>query len=226
MFAASSLRGSFTTLGEAFAKSDGGGAVTFQFAGSDALTKQIEEGATPDVVALASKKYATQLAAQVPTFTPFVTNSLVAASPAGNPAKIATLADLARPGLKLVVGAVGVPIGDYARTAVKALDATEGAGFSDRVFANVVSEEPDAASIVAKLRSGDADAGLVYVTDAMPDALPAIPVPSKPAVYLAGVLGKARNGDTAKRFIAFVLSAQGRRILAAAGFGPPPTPTP
>ena len=167
VFAASSLKEVFPKLAEAFSTANQGAKVEFSFAGSDELATQIQEGAPADVYAAASTKYPDALAAagEVDKPVPFTTNTLVLATPAGSTA-VTDLASLAQPGVKLVIGAAGVPVGDYTRKVLPALDASQGAGWSAAVMKNVVSEEQNVKGIVAKLQSGDADAGFVYVTDA------------------------------------------------------------
>ena len=131
--------------------------------------------------------------------------------------------------MKLVIGAAGVPVGDYTRTVLAALDATQGAGYSAGVMKNVVSEEQNVKGIVAKLASGDADAGFVYVTDvkAAGSSLHAIDIPpsAKPtATYPIGVVAGSANKDLAGRWVSFVLSPEGQQLLTDAGFGAAPSP--
>jgi molybdate transport system substrate-binding protein len=227
VFAASSLKEVFPKLAEAFAAANGGAKVEFSFAGSDELATQIQEGAPADVYAAASTKYPDALAADgvVDKPVPFTTNTLVLATPAGS--TVTDLASLAKPGVKLVIGAAGVPVGDYTRKVLPALDASLGAGWSADVMKNVVSEEQNVKGIVAKLQSGDADAGFVYVTDAKAagGALTQIPIPadaSPTATYPIAVVSKSEAKELAQRWIDFVLSADGQAILANAGFGEAP----
>jgi molybdate transport system substrate-binding protein len=228
VLAASSLKDVFPKLADAFSKENGGAKVEFSFAGSDELATQILEGAPADVYAAASPKYPTQLAAagKLEQPVPFATNTLVLAVPSGS-TKVADLNGLTTPGVKLVIGAAGVPVGDYTRTVLTALDATEGAQYSADVMKNVVSEEQNVKGIVAKLVSGDADAGFVYVTDvkAAGSSVKPIPIPpgAKPsATYPIGVVAASKQQDLAKRWVAFVRSPEGRQILADAGFGAAP----
>jgi molybdate transport system substrate-binding protein len=229
VLAASSLQEAFPRIADAFSKANGGAKVTFEFAGSDELATQIEEGAKADVFAAASTKYPDALASKGTVEKPvaFATNTLVAATPTGS-SKVSDLAALSSPGLKLVIGAAGVPVGDYTRKVLTALDASEGAGWSAAVMRNVVSEEQSVKSIVAKLTSGDADAGFVYVTDvkAAGQKLTAIAIPAaaKPsATYPIAVVSSSGKKDLAQKWVDYVRSADGQRILLAAGFGPPPS---
>ena len=230
VLAASSLKEVFPKLADAFSNANTGAKLQFSFAGSDELATQIQEGAPADVYAAASPKYPEQLAAAGKLEQPvaFATNTLVLAVPKDS-TKVADLNALAAPGVKLVIGAAGVPVGDYTRTVLAALDATQGAGYSAGVMKNVVSEEQNVKGIVAKLVSGDADAGFVYVTDvkaAGPSVKPiVIPASAKPtATYPIGVVATSSNKDLAARWVSFVLSPEGQRILADAGFGAAPAP--
>ncbi len=230
VLAASSLKEVFPKLAEAFSATNEGAKVEFSFAGSDELATQIQEGAKADVFAAASTKYPDALAAdgEVDEPVPFTTNTLVLATPSGA-TEVTDLASLSSPGVKLVIGAAGVPVGDYTRKVLSALDASLGAGWSADVMKNVVSEEQSVKGIVAKLQSGDADAGFVYVTDAKAagDALAQIPIPadaSPTATYPIAVVSRSDEKELAQRWIDFVLSAAGQAILTDAGFGEaPPT---
>ncbi len=228
VFAASSLKEVFPQLAEAFSAANEGAKVEFSFAGSDELATQIQEGAKADVYAAASAKYPAALAAdgEVDEPVPFTTNTLILATPSGS-TTVTDLASLAQPGVKLVIGAAGVPVGDYTRKVLPALDASLGAGWSADVMQNVVSEEQNVKGIVAKLQSGDADAGFVYVTDARAagGALSQIAIPadaSPTATYPIAVVSKSESQDLAQRWIDFVRSPDGQAILEAAGFGEAP----
>jgi molybdate transport system substrate-binding protein len=228
VLAASSLKEVFPKVANAFSAANGGVDVTFEFAGSDELATQLEEGAKADVYAAASPKYPDKLAAEgkVTAPVPFATNTLVLATPAGSTG-VSGLDALSTSGVKLVIGAVGVPVGDYTRTVLSALDATEGAGWSAAVLKNVVSEEQSVKSIVAKLESGDADAGFVYVTDTKAAggklAAIAIPTAAKPtATYPIAVVASSSAKDLARKWVDFVLSPDGQALLRTAGFGAAP----
>src|SRR4051812_5426045 len=135
----------------------------YQFAGSDQLAFQITQGAPADVFAAASPKYPEQLYAQGLCSKPsvFATNTVVLIVPRANPARIRSVYDLQRSGIKLVIGAKGVPVGDYARKLLANLGLTS-------ALKNVVSEEDDVKLVVAKVAYGEADAGFVYRTDVKP----------------------------------------------------------
>ena len=194
----------------------------FQFAGSNQLALQITRGAPADVFASASPVYTQDLYRNGVVEKPraFATNSLVLAIPRSNPAKIHSVQDLAkRPKLKLVVAGTKVPIGLYTREVLKRLGLL-------RVLRKAVSQEPDVKGIVGKLALGEADAGFVYATDvrAASSRLIAIPLPkrSQPTVlYEVSVVKGSQNREGALEFVADLLSTDGRRKLARAGFGLP-----
>ncbi len=193
----------------------------FNFAGSDELALQIEEGAPADVYAAASPKYPDELFVAELVEEPqiFATNALVLIVPSDNPAGIESVADLAEPGVKLVIGAEGVPVGDYTRTVL------ENMGESD-VLDNVVSNEDDVKAVVAKVAQGEADAGFVYVTDVGPvgEDVETIDLPEEAQAqveYPIAVVSDAENSEAAQAFVDLVLSDRGREALEAAGFGVP-----
>lgn len=207
------------SLTEAF--QDAAPGATFNFAGSDQLAFQIEQGAPADVFASASPKYAEALRDEGLVLAPrvFATNRVVVIVPRANPAGIRTIADLARPGVKLVVGDPGVPIGAYTRKALAALGL-------DAALGNIVSQEQDVKAIVAKVAIGEADAGLVYRTDVRPVAsrVTALPVPAaaQPVVeYEIAVVASARHRAAADAFVARILGGPGGAALRARGFGLP-----
>ncbi|HEX8100676.1 MAG TPA: molybdate ABC transporter substrate-binding protein [Actinomycetota bacterium] len=231
VLAAASLTRVFPLIGQGFSKAHPGVSVRFSFAGTDALVTQIEQGARGDVFAGASGRYADRLSTAGLIDPPYVmcTNSLVMVVPGSNPAGIASLRDLERPGLKIVVGSDTVPVGVYTRTALRLLDSIYGPDFSKRVLDGVVSEEPDAETILAKVRSGEADAGFVYQSDALAAAMDvrAFPLPSVarlPIQYPIAVLKGSGHRASADAFVRYVLARPGQRILRSAGFGPPLSP--
>ena len=194
----------------------------FQFAGSNQLAVQIRQGAPADVFASASPVYTQALYKEGVIERPrvFATNTLVLAVPRSNPAKLTSVADLAkRPKLRLVVAGPKVPIGLYTRQVLQRLGLL-------RVLRKTVSQEADVKGIVGKLALGEADAGFVYVTDvkASSGRLTAIPIPKRgqPSVrYELAVVARTKHTDAAWAFVADVLGASGRRALAQAGFGLP-----
>ena len=195
--------------------------VTFNFAGSDELATQIREGAPADVYAAASPRYPVELLAEGLIEEPqiFATNRLVLIVPADSPAGIESVDDLTADGVKLVVGAEGVPVGDYTRTALEAMGRTD-------VLENVVSNEEDVKGVVGKITSGAADAGFVYVTDARAagDDVRAFELPKDAQAvvrYPIAVVADSENAEAAQEFVDLVLGEDGQQALADAGFGPP-----
>ena len=193
----------------------------FQFGGSDQLAFQIQQGAPADVFASASPKYAQQLYARGLCSKPktFATNTLVLIVPRANPAHIHSVRDLRRHGIKLVVGAPGVPVGDYTRRLLTRLHLRS-------ALSNVVSNETDVKLVVAKVALGEADAGFVYWTDVQPARKSviriALPAAAQPAVkYELCMPTNRKHPRLAARFVREILSRRGRAVLKAAGFGLP-----
>jgi molybdate transport system substrate-binding protein len=213
VFAAASLTNVFVRI-------DGG--ERYNFAGSDQLAVQLREGAPADVFASASPKYTELLYRDGVLLKPvvFATNKLIVLVPRSNPARIKSVYDLRRPGVKVVVGDATVPIGIYTRQILDTL------GITADVARNVVSQESDVKGIVAKVALGEADAGLVYRTDAKPVAAHvstiALPAWAQPPIrYELAVVTATKHPLAAKAFVAKVLSKRGRLLLARAGFGLP-----
>lgn len=194
----------------------------YSFAGSDQLVLQIRHGAPADVFASASPKY-TELAYRdglVKKPVVFATNKLIVLVPKSNPAGIKSVYDLRRAGVKIVIGDRTVPVGTYTRQILDAL------GITNDVMTNVVSEETDVKGIVSKVALGEADAGLVYRTDARPVAARtrtiALPGWAQPPIrYEIAVVGASKHAAAARAFIKKITSQRGRKLLAAAGFGLP-----
>ena len=228
VFAAASLTNAFGEIGQNFEAANPGVKVRFNFGGSQTLRTQIEQGADADLFAPANKKELDVLIEAKMVLTDsvqtFLTNQMVVVMPASNPAGLTELADLALPGLKLVLAAKEVPAGNYALQVLDSLDANLGDGFKDRVLANVVSYENDVKQVVAKIQLGEADAALVYVSDtaASPD-LKMIEIPAENNViaqYPLAVLTQTRYPALARAFAAYVLSPEGQSVLANWGFLP------
>ena len=193
----------------------------FNFAGSDDLATQLREGAKADVYAAASPRYPQELFAEGLVERPrtFATNRLVLIVPRDNREAIESLADLGAPGVKLVIGAEGVPVGDYTR------DVLERAGRSD-VLRSVVSEEEDVRGVLGKVALGEADAGFVYATDvaAAAEDVRALELPAAAQAtieYQVAVVRDAASRDAALAFVSTLLGEQGRSSLRASGFGLP-----
>ncbi|GII81991.1 molybdate-binding protein [Sphaerisporangium rufum] len=218
VFAAASLTGTFTELGTAFQTANPGTAVKFNFGSSATLARQITQGAPADVFAAAGPapmKTVTDAALASAPVT-FARNRLQIAVPAGNPAKVDDLADLADPKVKVALCAEQVPCG---AAAVKALDA---AG----VKVVPVTLEQDVKATLTKVELGEVDAALVYHTDviAAGDKVEGIEFPAAGQAvndYPIATLAKAPAGDLAQRFVDLVLSPQGKDVLVKAGFEAP-----
>ncbi|MFF4360508.1 molybdate ABC transporter substrate-binding protein [Streptomyces sp. NPDC001604] len=216
VFAAASLKESFTTLGKEFEKAHPGTKVTFSFGGSDTLAAQITGGAPADVFAAASPKTMKIVTAKgdaVGTPATFVRNQLEIATLPGNPDKVASLKDLTRSSLKVVLCDKTVPCGAAAQ---KALDAS-------KLKLTPVSYEQDVKSALNKVVLKEADAAVVYKTDvkAAGSKVQGVEFPeSADAVndYPITLLKDAPNAAAAKAFIALVQSAEGRQVLTGAGF--------
>jgi molybdate transport system substrate-binding protein len=194
---------------------------TYSFAGSDDLATQIREGAPADVYAAASPRYPDELFEEGLVEEPivFATNKLVLVVPSGNPAGIESVEDLGADGIRLVVGAEGVPIGDYTRTVLENMGQTA-------VLDSVVSNEEDVKGVLAKVVSGDADAGFVYATDAKAagDDVEVIELPESAqatVLYPIAIVKDAQDPDAARVFVDLVLSEEGKQTLKEAGFGLP-----
>lgn len=219
VLAAASLTGTFTQIGKDFEAAHPGTKVTFSFGASSTLANQINQGAPADVFASASPTNMQQVSdAGNVSGTPdtFVKNQLVIAVPKGNPKNITSLADLTKPGVKVVECAAQVPCG---AAATKALAAAN-------VKLTPASLEADVKSTLAKLTLGEADAALVYRTDALSvaDKVQGVEFPeSAQAInsYPIAVLKNSTNADTAKAFVDFVESAPEIAVLTAAGFQKP-----
>ena len=198
------------------------GTARASFGGSNQLAQQARQGFPFDVFLSASPLYAQALYAEglVRKPVPFATNSLVLIVPRRNPARIATVGDLAkRPELRLVVAGPNVPIGLYTREVLKRLGLL-------RVLRKTVSLEPDVKGIVGKVALGEADAGFVYATDVRPVASKVrvirFPRRAQPTVvYEAAIAAKPRDLEAAQSFLIALLGPDGRRALRASGFGLP-----
>ncbi|WP_067677598.1 molybdate ABC transporter substrate-binding protein [Nocardia miyunensis] len=219
VFAAASLNQVFADLGKKFESEHPNTKVSFSFAGSSDLAAQLNQGAPADVFASADtanmqKVVKTKRITETPRN--FATNVLTIVTPPGNPRHVASLADLAEPDLKVVVCAPQVPCG----SATKKVEA------SSHVTLSPVSEESDVTDVLAKVTSGDADAGLVYVTDASGagNKVTAVSFPeSSGAVntYPIAAVADSKHADLAKQFDELVTGPEGRAVLSKAGFGAP-----
>ncbi|ARC57927.1 Molybdate-binding protein [Frondihabitans sp. 762G35] len=219
VYGAASLTSAFTELAADFEKANPGVTVKTTFNGSSVLVTQLEAGAPADVFASADTKNMTKLQqAGLVAGSPvdFATNTLEIAVPVGNPKRIASFRDLAKSGVKTVVCAAAVPCGAAALKVEKATG----------VALRPVSEETAVTGVLSKVATGQADAGLVYVTDVKGAAGKVDGVPfadSSEAVntYPIATLKGAPNTAVARAFVAFVTGASGQKVLAGKGFGAP-----
>lgn len=219
IFAAASLTEAFDELAAEFeAKHPDVDVRPITYDGSSVLATQLIEGAQADVFASADEKNLAKVtdAGLAGAGTPFATNVLQIAVAPGNPEGIHALADLTRPGLTVVVCADGVPCGTAAHTLLEA------AG----VALEPASEEQNVTAVLAKVKSGEADAGLVYATDvqAAGTDVTGIEIDGADAatnVYPIAELTGSKNPDAARAFIAFVLSNAGQKVFQDLGFGAP-----
>jgi molybdate transport system substrate-binding protein len=229
IFAAASLTEAFQEIGAAFQAEHPGAEVAFNFGGSSDLAAQIIEGAPADVFASANirqmrRVQAEGLLAGWPHT--FAKNRLVLIVPADNPAGIQSLEDLSREGVLLVLAAPGVPARDYTEALLDSLAGPYGEDYPGRVRANVASEEENVRLVAAKVALGEADAGIVYVSDLTPElsaAVLALPIPDEHntlANYPIAVLAETGQPDLARAFVAYVLSEAGQAILAKWNFVP------
>jgi molybdate transport system substrate-binding protein len=192
----------------------------FNFAGSDELATQLREGAEADLYAAASPRYPEELHREGLLEQPrvFATNRLVLVVPRANPAEIGSLADLDRDGVKLVVAAEGVPIGDYTRTVLENARRTD-------ILARAVSEEDDVRGVLGKVALAEAEAGFVYATDAhAAEDVRAIELPASIQArveYTIALVREADDTEEARDFVSRLFSPEGRRLLRQAGFGLP-----
>lgn len=225
IFAASSLTASFNEIKTNYQHAHAGITIVNQFAGSQALVQQIINGANADVFASADE--ANMQKAITPGLVDknqvhvFARNKLVVIVPASNPANITSLQDLAKHGVKLVVGASSVPVGTYA---LKILDnlgkaAGYGASYESSVKANIVSQEDQVTAVVQKVALGEADAGIVYQTDVTPAEASKVKVIAIPdafnviAEYPIAALKGSTHATEAQAFVNYILSSDGQATL-------------
>jgi molybdate transport system substrate-binding protein len=219
VFAAASVKLAFTQISQQFKAENQGSTVDFEFAGSSELATQLTQGASADVFASADTAQMDTVAKAgllAGTPTNFASNTLVIVTAPGNPKKVGSFADLAKPGLGVVICQKPVPCGSAAQ---RVEDSTG-------VHLNPVSEELSVIDVLNKVTAGQADAGLVYVTDArsagnkvstvnFPEAASAV------NVYPIAVLKNAPQPALAQKFVAMVTGDAGRNILAQSGFAKP-----
>lgn len=219
VFAAASLKKAFTDIGEQFKTANPGSDLEFSFAGSSDLVTQLTQGAPADVFASADTKNmdkAAQAGLLAGNPVNFASNTLTIVVAPGNPKKIASFKDLTQPGLSVVVCAPQVPCGS----------ATQKVEQATGVQLNPVSEESQVTDVLTKVTSGQADAGLVYVTDAQGagNKVTAVAFPEAAGAvntYPIAVLKQSKNPELARKFVDVVTGEAGQKVLSAAGFAKP-----
>jgi len=231
VFTAASLTGAFGEIGEMY-ENETGIHVAFNFDGSQALRTQLENGAYADVFASANMKQMNAVResglmnnSSVAIFT---RNKLSLIIPKDNPAKITNLSDLARPGVKIVMGTKDVPVGDYALQIIARLGnaSAYGPDYERDVLANVISQETNVNYVVTKVALGEADAGFAYVSDVTQDMISKIDkivIPDEYniiAEYPLGMLMESKYPAESQRFMDLVMSDEGRAVLEKYGFDP------
>jgi len=232
VFAAASLTDAFNEIGQKFTAEHPGVTFTFNFAGSQQLAQQLGQGAPADIFASANKKQmdVTIEAGRVVSGTQktFVRNRLVVVYPKDNPAGLTRLQDLAKPGLKLILAAKEVPVGQYALDFLnKAItDTAFSPTYMDEVLKNVVSYEDNVKSVLTKISLGEGDAGIVYTSDVTgenADKVGRLDIPDKlntVATYPIAVVKDSAASKQAQAFVDYVLSATGQEVLTRYGFIP------
>lgn len=231
VFAAASLRDVVADAAEAYAETAPGVTLAISTDSSAALRTRIEHGAPADVFLSADTTNPQRLADAGLTDgppIPFAGNVLSIIVPASDPAGIGGPFDLANPGVKVVAAAADVPISAYARQVVENLAGADGApaAFAAAYEANIVSREDNVAGVVAKIELGEADAGIVYVTDALAaTGVRRVDIPDAAnvtAVYAGVVVAASADRDSARSFLAWLIEPAGQAVLAESGFLPPP----
>ena len=230
VFAAASLTDAFEAIESELEAANPDLSITYNFGGSQALVTQLKEGAEADVFAsanVAQVNVAKEAGLVAGEATTFVRNRLAIVTPVDNPAGIEGAADLGTEGLRLVLAQPEVPAGRYARESVCTMGidvGTYGARFTERVAANVVSEEEDVRDVLAKVTLGEADAGIVYVSDATAagDQVHVVDIPDAVNIVATYPIAPLAGGDEvlASAFIAYLLSDGGQGTLASFGFEP------
>jgi molybdate transport system substrate-binding protein len=217
VLAASSLTGTFTELGKTFEQQHSGVTVKFAFDSSATLAQQATQGAPADVLATADQDtMKSAQSAQAGTPKLFASNVMVLATPAANPAHITAFSDLDKPGVKYVMCVTTAPCGSVGQALLD----------QNHITAKPASQQIDVKSVLAQLTEGEADAGLVYVTDAIAagNGVKHLPIPgsSKQITYYPIVtLKQSKDAKLAQEFVDLVLSTTGQNLLRKAGFGAP-----
>jgi molybdate transport system substrate-binding protein len=228
--AAASLTESFTEIKDIFEKANPGVTVQYNFGGSPTLVTQLTQGAPADLFASADQpNMDNAVKGGVIAGTPqiFAKNKLVIIVPKENKAGITTPKDLAKPGIKFDTAQASVPVGAYTQQALDNFSKLPdyGPDFKASVHTNTVSQEDNVKAIVQKVQLGEADAGIVYATDAQAakDKLTIIAIPDAQnviATYPVALVKGAKQAALGQKFVDFLLSADGQAILQKYGFAP------
>ena len=231
VFTAASLTGAFGEIGEIY-ENETGIHVAFNFDGSQALRTQLENGAYADLFASANMKQMNAVResglVNNSSVAIFTRNKLSLIVPKDNPANIRNLTDLARPGVKIVMGTKDVPVGDYALQIIAKLgnDSAYGPDYETEVMANVISQETNVNYVVTKVALGEADAGFAYVSDIteeLASKIDNIVIPDEYniiAEYPMGILLESKYPAESQVFMDLVMSDEGRAVLEKYGFDP------
>jgi len=231
VFTAASLTGSFGEIGQMY-KNEANFSVAFNFDGSQALRTQLENGAYADVFASANRKQMNAVKndrlMNNSSIVIFTKNKLSLIVPKDNPAMIGNLSDLAKPGVKIVMGTKDVPVGDYALQILSKLDndSTYGPDYKKKVLANVISQETNVNYVVTKVALGEADVGFAYVSDITEDLankVDKVDIPDEYniiAEYPMGILLESKYPAESQKFMNLVMSNEGKAVLEKYGFAP------
>ena len=224
IFAASSLKASFTEIKSKYETAHAGVSISYDFDGSQILENQLASGAAADLFASADQLHMQKAtdAGLVGTSQIFAKNKLIVIVPVSNPAKIYTLKDLAKKGVKIDVADSSVPAGQYGLQVLDNLgkSADYGPAYENSVKANFVSRETNDAAVVQKVQLGEVDAGIVYQTDVTPaiaNKVIAIDIPANfnvIAEYPIAVTKHAAHANDGQAFVHYILSSDGQAVLA------------
>lgn len=230
-FTAASLTGAFGEIVQIY-KNETNISLAFNFDGSQVLRTQIENGAYADVFVSANTKQMNALKGEGlmnnSSISIFTRNKLALIVPKDNPAKIHNLTDLAKPGVKIVIGTKDVPVGYYAMQIINKLgnDSAYGPDYKTNVTNNIISRETNVNYVVTKVALGEADAGFAYVSDITENLsakVDKIEIPDKYNViaeYPIGILGQSKYPAEAMKFINLIKSDKGTAVLGKYGFSP------